>query len=129
MSGGDAGVFGMASAAFEAGRPTSAYAGVRITVLPGVTAAQAVAARAGAPLGGDYVVLSLSDRLKSWEVIERRLRAAAAADLVIALYNPASRSRTTQVDQARALLLEHRGAPTPRWSSGGTSVGRTRSWW
>ena len=78
-----------------------------------MTAAQAVAARAGAPLGGDYVVLSLSDRLKSWEVIERRLRAAATADLAIALYNPASRSRTTQVAEARALLLEHRTADTP----------------
>ena len=84
-----------------------------MTVLPGMTAAQAVAARAGAPLGGDYMVLSLSDRLKSWEVIERRLRAAATADLAIALYNPASRSRTTQVAEARALLLQHRSPATP----------------
>jgi precorrin-2 C20-methyltransferase/precorrin-3B C17-methyltransferase len=113
VSGGDAGVFGMASAAFEAVADDPAYASVRVTVLPGVTAAQAVAARAGAPLGGDYMVMSLSDRLKSWQVIERRLRAAAAADLVIALYNPASRSRTTQVAEARALLLEHRPPTTP----------------
>ena len=113
VSGGDAGVFGMASAAFEAVAADPTYASVRVTVLPGVTAAQAVAARAGAPLGGDYVVLSLSDRLKSWEVIERRLRAAATADLAIALYNPASRSRTTQVAEARALLLEHRSPATP----------------
>ena len=113
VSGGDAGVFGMASAAFEAVAADPAYARVRVSVLPGVTAAQAVAARAGAPLGGDYLVLSLSDRLKSWEVIERRLRAAADADLVITLYNPASRSRTTQVAQARELLLEHRSAETP----------------
>ncbi len=113
VSGGDAGVFGMASAAFEAVAADPAYAGVRVSVLPGVTAAQAVAARAGAPLGGDYLVLSLSDRLKSWDVIERRLRAAAEADLVIALYNPASRSRTTQVADAQTLLLAHRSADTP----------------
>ena len=113
VSGGDAGVFGMASAAFEAVAADPAYGQVRVTVLPGVTAAQAVAARAGAPLGGDYVVLSLSDRLKSWAVIERRLRAAAEGDLVIALYNPASRSRTTQVSDARALFLEHRSPATP----------------
>ncbi|MFT4164611.1 MAG: precorrin-3B C(17)-methyltransferase [Microlunatus sp.] len=114
VSGGDAGVFGMASAAFEAatGDPDK-YAAVRITVLPGVTAAQAVAARAGAPLGGDYVVLSLSDRLKSWETIEARLTAAAMADLVIAIYNPASRSRTTQVARTREVLLAHRRPDTP----------------
>jgi precorrin-2 C20-methyltransferase/precorrin-3B C17-methyltransferase len=113
VSGGDAGVFGMASAAFEAVAADDAYADVRVTVLPGMTAAQAVAARAGAPLGGDHVVLSLSDRLKPWAVIERRLRAAATADLAIVLYNPASRSRTTQVAEARALLLEHRTPDTP----------------
>ena len=103
----------MASAAFEAVAADTRYDAVRVSVLPGVTAAQAVAARAGAPLGGDYVVLSLSDRLKSWQVIEHRLRAAAESGLVIAIYNPASRSRTTQVPQARELLLEHRPASTP----------------
>lgn len=113
VSGGDAGVFGMASAAFEAAAGDPRYAAVQITVLPGVTAAQAVAARAGAPLGGDYVVLSLSDRLKSWETIEARLTAAAAADLVIAIYNPASRSRITQVAEAQQLLLAHRSPETP----------------
>ncbi len=82
-------------------------------VLPGVTAAQAAAARVGAPLGHDYCVLSLSDRLKPWEVIERRLAAAGAADLVLALYNPASRSRTTQLARARDVLLRHRDPLTP----------------
>lgn len=82
-------------------------------VLPGVTAANAAAARAGAPLGHDYATISLSDRLKPWEVIAERLRAAAAADLVLALYNPGSRSRTWQVGKARDLLLEHRAADTP----------------
>ena len=112
VSGGDAGVFGMAAAVFEAAADP-AYAPVRIEVLPGLTAAQAVAARAGAPLGGDYAVLSLSDRLKPWSVIEDRLRAAAGADLVLAIYNPASRTRTQQVKQAKELLLEYRAAETP----------------
>ena len=112
VSGGDAGVFGMAAAVFEAAQDP-AYAEVAIRVVPGVTAAQVVAARAGAPLGGDYAVLSLSDRLKGWSTIERRLRAAAESDLVIAIYNPASRSRTSQVAQARELLLEYRPSDTP----------------
>lgn len=113
VSGGDAGVFGMASATFEAIAADDRYAAVPVTVLPGMTAAQAVAARAGAPLGGDYVVLSLSDRLKSWAVIAGRLRAAARSDLVIAIYNPASRSRTAQVELARGVLLTHRSGRTP----------------
>ena len=83
-----------------------------IRVVPGVSAVQAVAARAGAPIGGDFAVLSLSDRLKPWPVIEHRLRAIAEADLVLAIYNPASRSRTTQVAEAQKLLLEHRDADT-----------------
>jgi precorrin-2 C20-methyltransferase/precorrin-3B C17-methyltransferase len=82
-------------------------------VLPGVTAAQAVAAQAGAPLGGDYAVLSLSDRLKPWSVIEERLRSVAGADLVLAIYNPASRTRRDQIVRARALLLELRPPDTP----------------
>jgi precorrin-2 C20-methyltransferase/precorrin-3B C17-methyltransferase len=111
VSGGDAGVFGMASAVFEAAE-THGYADVQVRVLPGLTAAQAVAARAGAPLGADYAVMSLSDRLKPWDVIERRLRAAAASDLAIALYNPASSSRTHQVARAREALLDVRHADT-----------------
>ena len=121
VSGGDAGVFGMASAVFEAAQDDR-YDAVRITVLPGVTAAQAVAAAAGAPLGADYAVVSLSDRLKPWEVIARRLRAIAESDLVLAIYNPASRSRGTQVALARQVLLEHRPAETPVVV--GRSVGR-----
>ncbi|HEX9500007.1 MAG TPA: precorrin-3B C(17)-methyltransferase, partial [Mycobacterium sp.] len=86
---------------------------VPVRVLPGLTAAQAVASRVGAPLGHDYCVLSLSDRLKPWEVIEERLRAAARADLVLAIYNPASKSRTWQVAKMRDLLLAHRDPGTP----------------
>ena len=110
VSGGDAGVFGMASAVYEAAAD-ECYQRVQVTVLPGVTAAQAVAARAGAPLGGDYAVLSLSDRLKPWSVIEGRLRAVAEADLVLAIYNPASRSRN-QLEQAVGVLLETRKPDT-----------------
>jgi precorrin-2 C20-methyltransferase/precorrin-3B C17-methyltransferase len=111
VSGGDAGVFGMAAAVFEAAEDDR-YADVRVRVLPGMTAVQAVAARAGAPLGGDFAVMSLSDRLKPWKLIERRLTAVAEADLVLGIYNPASRSRTTQVADAREVLLRHRSAGT-----------------
>ncbi len=112
VSGGDAGVFGMASAVYEAAADPR-FTDVTITVLPGVTAAQAVAARAGAPLGGDYAVVSLSDRLKPWSAIAQRLRAIAEADLVLAIYNPASRTRRDQLVRARALLLEVRDPQTP----------------
>ncbi|WP_426241746.1 precorrin-2 C(20)-methyltransferase [Nocardioides sp. LHG3406-4] len=111
VSGGDAGVFGMASAVHEAA-DDPAYDGVTIRVLPGLTAVQAVASRAGAPIGADFAVVSLSDRLKPWPVVERRLRAVAEADLVLAIYNPASRSRTDQIVLAQKLLLEHRSADT-----------------
>ncbi|MFK4546037.1 precorrin-3B C17-methyltransferase [Streptomyces tendae] len=102
----------MATAALEAASEDG-YADVPVRVLPGVTAANAAAARAGAPLGHDYATISLSDRLKPWEVIAERLCAAASADPVLALYNPGSRSRTWQVGKARALLLEHRAPDTP----------------
>ncbi|AZI59019.1 precorrin-2 C(20)-methyltransferase [Nakamurella antarctica] len=111
VSGGDAGVFGMASAVLEAARDER-YAGVTVRVLPGVTAAQAVAARAGAPLGGDYAVMSLSDKLKPWSVIETRLAAVASSDLALAIYNPASKTRVDQVAKAREVLLRSRSAET-----------------
>ncbi|HVW41545.1 MAG TPA: precorrin-2 C(20)-methyltransferase [Amycolatopsis sp.] len=111
VSSGDPGVFAMASAVLE--QAASVEFPVTVRVLPGVTAAQAAASRVGAPLGHDYCVLSLSDRLKPWEIIERRLDAAGAADLVIALYNPASKTRTTQLGQAREVLLRHRSPETP----------------
>ncbi|RKT85975.1 precorrin-2 C20-methyltransferase / precorrin-3B C17-methyltransferase [Saccharopolyspora antimicrobica] len=110
VSSGDPGVFAMASAVLEVAAERS---DVPVRVLPGMTAAQAVASRVGAPLGHDFCVLSLSDRLKPWEVIVERLRAAAAADLAMAIYNPASRSRTWQVAAARDAVLEHRSPDTP----------------
>ncbi|WP_030463318.1 precorrin-2 C(20)-methyltransferase [Kitasatospora sp. NRRL B-11411] len=112
VSSGDPGVFAMATAVLEAACEDP-YRDVPVRVLPGMTAAHAAASRAGAPLGHDYAVISLSDRLKPWEVIARRLRAAAEADLVLALYNPGSKSRTTQVGSARDLLLEYRSPQTP----------------
>ena len=111
VSGGDSGVFGMATAVHEAAAEPH-FRDVPIRVLPGVTAAQAVAARAGAPLGGDYAVVSLSDRLKPWPVIEARLRAIAEADLVLAIYNPASRSRTDPLSDAIAVLRSIRSDDT-----------------
>lgn len=110
VSSGDPGVFAMATAVLEEAKQWPA---VEVRVIPAMTAAQAVASRVGAPLGHDYAVISLSDRLKPWEVIAGRLSAAAAADLVLAVYNPASAGRTWQVAAMRDLLLEHRDAGTP----------------
>ena len=112
VSSGDPGVFAMASAVLEIACEER-YSAVPVRIVPGMTAAHAAAARAGAPLGHDYATISLSDRLKPWEVVEKRLAAAAAADLVLALYNPASRSRRSQVVKTRELLLEHRAPDTP----------------
>ncbi|MFJ9466467.1 precorrin-2 C(20)-methyltransferase [Streptomyces caniferus] len=112
VSGGDPGIFAMATAVLEVASQDP-YRAIPVRVLPGVTAANAAAARAGAPLGHDYAVISLSDRLKPWEVIAERLHAAASADLALALYNPGSRTRTWQVGKARELLLEHRAPDTP----------------
>ena len=113
VSSGDPGVFAMASVVLEAAAADARFAAVPVAVVPGITAAQAVASLAGAPLGHDYVMLSLSDRLKPWDVIARRLRAAAEGDFAIAIYNPASRSRRQQLADARDLLLAYRAPDTP----------------
>jgi precorrin-3B C17-methyltransferase len=113
VSGGDPGVFAMAAAVFEAietGEPH--WRELDIRVEPGVTAMLAAAAEAGAPLGGDFCAISLSNNLKSWATIERRLRAAAEADFVIALYNPASKARPHQLGAAFDLLGAVKGAET-----------------
>jgi len=112
VSSGDPGVFAMAAAVLEVAGEAR-YADVPVTVVPGVTAAQAVASQVGAPLGHDYAVISLSDRLKPWDVVASRLAAAAQADLAIAIYNPASRTRRQQLVDARDLLLAHRHPSTP----------------
>ncbi|MGE4363082.1 MULTISPECIES: precorrin-2 C(20)-methyltransferase [Mycolicibacterium] len=110
VSSGDPGVFAMATAVLE---EAEQWPDVDVRVVPAMTAAQAVASRVGAPLGHDYAVISLSDRLKPWDIIARRLTAAAAADMVLAVYNPASKTRNWQVAAMRDLLLEHRDADTP----------------
>ena len=113
VSSGDPGVFAMASPVLEAAASDERFAGVPVGIVPGITAAQAVASLAGAPLGHDYVMLSLSDRLKPWDVIARRLTAAAEGDFAIAIYNPASASRRQQLTDARTLLLGYRDSSTP----------------
>jgi precorrin-3B C17-methyltransferase len=114
VSAGDAGVFGMASAVFEAiesGPP--AWRATELEVLPGVSAVLAVAARVGAPLGQDFCVISLSDNLKPWHLVVRRLDSAAAAGFVIALYNPASRARPWQLGAALDVLRARLPPATP----------------
>jgi precorrin-3B C17-methyltransferase len=113
VSGGDPGVFAMAAAVFEAlehGLPE--WRALDVRVEPGITAMLAAAALAGAPLGGDFCAISLSDNLKSWSTIERRLEAAARGDFVIALYNPASRARPEQLGRAFEFLRRHKAADT-----------------
>lgn len=105
VSGGDPGVFAMAAAvceAIEAG--PEAWRGIEVSVVPGITAMLAVAARCGAPLGHDFCAISLSDNLKPWELVQARLLAAAAAGFVIALYNPISKARPWQLDAGFDLL-------------------------
>ncbi len=123
VSGGDPGVFAMAAAVCEEieSGPES-WRALEIAIVPGVTAMLAVAARIGAPLGHDFCALSLSDNLKPWELIERRLDAAAGAGFVIALYNPVSRARPWQFAAALARLRRYLPPSTPVVF--GRSVGR-----
>lgn len=114
VSSGDPGIFAMATAVMEAlEEARDARAVVPVRIVPGLTAMQVAAARVGAPLGHDFCVISLSDRLKPWEIIERRVDAAGRADLVLVIYNPASRTRRTQLERAREVLLRHRRPETP----------------
>jgi precorrin-3B C17-methyltransferase len=114
VSGGDPGVFAMAAAVCEAiEHGPESWRALDLVVVPGITAMLAVAARIGAPLGHDFCALSLSDNLKPWELIERRLDAAASAGFVIALYNPVSRARPWQLGKAIGRLQRHLPAATP----------------
>lgn len=124
VSGGDPGVFAMAAAVYEA-LDTAADArwrGVPVQVVPSVSAMQAVAARAGAPLGNDFCAISLSDNLKPWSLVLKRLRLAAEADFAMALYNPTSRARPWQLGEALATVREQRAGATPVIL--GSAVGR-----
>lgn len=114
VSSGDPGVFAMASAVYEAladGKPE--WRALEVSVVPGISAMFAAAARAGAPLGHDFCAISLSDNLKPWDTVLCRLDAAAEADFVIALYNPASKARPWQLGEALALVGKHRSGATP----------------
>jgi cobalt-precorrin 5A hydrolase/precorrin-3B C17-methyltransferase len=122
VSSGDPGIFGMATAIVEELEHARDDFDVDVVIAPGVTAASAVAARVGAPLGHDFCCLSLSDLRKPWTLIERRLEAVGVADLVVALYNPASRRRESQLVRALEILGRHRAPETPVVL--GTAIGR-----
>jgi precorrin-3B C17-methyltransferase len=108
---GDAGIYGMAGLALELAQQKQVN--VEITVLPGVTAALAVAAQLGAPLANDFAVISLSDLLTPWEKIKQRVKAAAAADFVLVFYNPMSSQRRWQFQEAVSLIKQYRSQETP----------------
>lgn len=113
VSGGDAGVFGMASAVFEAIENGEAgWRKLDIEVAPAVTALLAASARIGAPLGHDFCVISLSTYLKPWEIIEKRLRASADGDFVLAIYNPTSKHRAEDLQNALKIMRETRDGET-----------------
>ncbi|MCP8312939.1 MAG: precorrin-3B C(17)-methyltransferase [archaeon] len=111
ISGGDPGIYGMAGLVLEVAEREKAN--IQIEIVPGVTAATATAATLGAPLMGDFVVISLSDILIPWNLIEKRLRAAAEVDFVIVLYNPQSQGRREPLAKAHEILLEYRSPNTP----------------
>jgi cobalt-precorrin 5A hydrolase / precorrin-3B C17-methyltransferase len=115
ISSGDPGIYAMAAAVLEAldRERNPAWDLVELQICPGISAMQAAAAQVGAPLGHDFCTISLSDILKPWAVVERRLALAAQADLAIALYNPISSQRPWQLPQAIAVLLQHRAPETP----------------
>lgn len=111
VSGGDPGIYAMAGLVFEMAAQRESK--LAIEVIPGIAAVNGCAARLGAPLMHDFAAISLSDLLTPWELIERRLDAAAMADFVIALYNPKSKKRTENIVRAREILLTHRPGTTP----------------
>jgi cobalt-precorrin 5A hydrolase/precorrin-3B C17-methyltransferase len=117
VSSGDAGIYGLAALAFElldrGGEANPDWRRIEVQVVPGLSALQAAASRAGAPLGHDFCAISLSDLLTPWPAIERRLRAAAEGDFVVALYNPRSERRRSQLVAAREILLAARPPATP----------------
>jgi precorrin-3B C17-methyltransferase len=124
VSSGDAGIYGMAGLVFDLCRQRGVRVcggksveegpgGLAVEVIPGVAAFNAAASRVGAPLMHDFAAVSLSDHLTPWETIERRLDAVAAADFVIAIYNPRSKSRPDFLAQAQQIILRHRSPETP----------------
>jgi precorrin-3B C17-methyltransferase len=113
ISSGDAGIFGMAGVVLERLASVAPDSRPEVVVVPGVSALNAAAALLGAPLGHDFAAISLSDLLTPWEIIDKRLNAAAGADFVLALFNPKSQRRDWQLARAREILLVHRPGSTP----------------
>ncbi|MCW6038651.1 precorrin-3B C(17)-methyltransferase [Spirulina subsalsa FACHB-351] len=115
VSSGDPGIYAMASAVFEVleQKAKPEWEAIALRVCPGISAMQGAAARVGAPLGHDFCVISLSDILKSWDVIAQRIEWAAQADFAIAFYNPVSKERTWQLEKAKEILLQWRSPQTP----------------
>ena len=111
VSGGDPGIYAMAGLVYELAKETACTC--KIEIIPGLAAINSCAARLGAPLMHDFAAISLSDLLTPWEVIEKRLLAAATADFVTAIYNPRSKRRTDQIVRAREIFLAHRAPSTP----------------
>ncbi|MHA4989964.1 precorrin-3B C(17)-methyltransferase [Cetobacterium somerae] len=109
ISSGDAGIYGMAGIMIEIAQKE----GYEVEVVPGVTSSVAGAAVVGAPLMHDHATISLSDLLTDWDVITRRIDKAAEGDFIISLYNPKSKGRTTQIVEARELMLKHKAPETP----------------
>ncbi len=123
VSSGDAGIYGMAGIVLDL---AGEYPDVDVSLIPGVTAANGAAALLGAPLMNDFAVVSLSDDLTPWTTIEQRLRGAAAADLVLVLYNPKSRHRPENLSRAAAILLDAGHADAPCGLAG--RIGRQGQW-
>jgi cobalt-precorrin 5A hydrolase/precorrin-3B C17-methyltransferase len=115
ISSGDPGIYAMAAAVFEVldQEANPKWDSIDIQVAPGISAVQAAAAQIGAPIGHDFCLISLSDILKPWSIIEKRITAAAEADFAIAFYNPVSKQRTWQLTKAREILLQYRSGDTP----------------
>lgn len=113
VSSGDPGVYGMAGLVLEMLNREGLLGEVEVEIVPGITSATAAAARLGAPLMHDFTVISLSDLLTPWEVIEKRLEMSSAGDFVTVLYNPASHKRVNQIAIAREIMLRHKAPATP----------------
>ena len=113
ISSGDSGVYGMAGLALEIVNKKNLWSRFAIEIIPGVPVIHAAAARLGAPLMNDYAVISLSDLLTPWEVIEKKLHHAAQSDMVICLYNPKSTKRTAHIKDAKSILIQYRKPGTP----------------
>jgi precorrin-3B C17-methyltransferase len=112
VSSGDAGIYGMAGILIEC-LEQAGKLDMPLEIIPGITAANASASLLGAPLMHDFAVISLSDLLTPWEVIARRVELAAQGDFVVAIYNPKSHGRTTQIEEVRKIMLQYRAAETP----------------